>query len=329
MTNKNISSLFPATTPLVSTEILAIVQSGTTVNVTVADLTAGRNVSMADLTTTGNTTLGNVTTNTFNVGAGGIVKDASGNVGIGVAVPAVKLDVGGVSPTIRIRDTQNKTPWVIGDVIGALEWYSSDASAPGAKAVSSIKTVADISSNAASGALVFSTSTSAGTVTERFRIDSSGNLIQGTAAKGINFTANTPAAGMTSQLLNWYEEGTWTGTLVGSTSSPTVPVTATGGYVRIGKQVTFNIGFINVTTTGAAGNVTVTGLPFTSTRRSVHSTSTYLFDLNTGTSVVSQIEVGATTLTVLASKTNAAWALVQHSAGTGRYLNISGSYITA
>ena len=34
-----------------------------------------------------------------------------------------------------------------------------------------------------------------------------GNLIQGTAAKGVNFTANSAAAGMTSQLLNWYEEG--------------------------------------------------------------------------------------------------------------------------
>ena len=34
-----------------------------------------------------------------------------------------------------------------------------------------------------------------------------GNLIQGTAAKGINFTANTPASGKTSQLLNWYEIG--------------------------------------------------------------------------------------------------------------------------
>jgi hypothetical protein len=31
---------------------------------------------------------------------------------------------------------------------------------------------------------------------------STGNLIPSTAAKGINFTANTPAAGMTSQLLN-------------------------------------------------------------------------------------------------------------------------------
>ena len=39
-----------------------------------------------------------------------------------------------------------------------------------------------------------------------------GNLVPSTAGKGINFTANTPASGMTSQLLNWYEEGTWTPT---------------------------------------------------------------------------------------------------------------------
>jgi hypothetical protein len=67
----------------------------------------------------------------------------------------------------------------------------------------------------------------------------SGNLVQGTAAKGINFTANTPAAGMTSQLLNWYEEGTWTPnqgsglTLVGAFSS-------VGRYVRVGKAVSIS-----------------------------------------------------------------------------------------
>jgi hypothetical protein len=37
-----------------------------------------------DLTTTGNTILGDATTDTLNVGNGGIIKDASGNVGIGV-----------------------------------------------------------------------------------------------------------------------------------------------------------------------------------------------------------------------------------------------------
>ena len=42
------------------------------------------------------------------------------------------------------------------------------------------------------------------------------NFVQSTAAKGVNFTANTPAAGMTSQLLNWYEEGTFTPTITAS-----------------------------------------------------------------------------------------------------------------
>ena len=66
---------------------------------------------------------------------------------------------------------------------------------------------------------------------------STGNLIPGTAAKGVNFTANTPAAGMTSRLLNWYEDGTWTPNqgasivLVGTFSS-------SAKYTRIGRQVT-------------------------------------------------------------------------------------------
>jgi hypothetical protein len=48
---------------------------------------SGNLVVSGDLTTTGNTTLGDASTDTLNVGNGGIVKDASGNVGIG-AVPS-------------------------------------------------------------------------------------------------------------------------------------------------------------------------------------------------------------------------------------------------
>ena len=54
------------------------------------------------LTTTGNTILGDATTDTLNVGNGGLVKDASGNVGIGTSSPSVyvgftTLEVGNTS----------------------------------------------------------------------------------------------------------------------------------------------------------------------------------------------------------------------------------------
>ena len=47
MTDKKISQLTGATTPLAGTEVLPIVQSGATVKVSAADLTAGRSISTA------------------------------------------------------------------------------------------------------------------------------------------------------------------------------------------------------------------------------------------------------------------------------------------
>ena len=126
--------------------------------------------------------------------------------------------------------------------------------------------------------LVFSTSPSITTPTLVGDATlSTGNIIQGTAAKGINFTANTPAAGMTSQLLNWYEQGTWTATLTGSITAPTVPQTATGNYTRIGRQVTVQVALENKTTVGAVGNIRVTGLPFAASGKFVGSCVAYNF----------------------------------------------------
>lgn len=53
MADKKISQLTGATTPLAGTEVLPIVQSSSTVKVSVADVTAGRAVSAASLTLTG------------------------------------------------------------------------------------------------------------------------------------------------------------------------------------------------------------------------------------------------------------------------------------
>ena len=59
MADKKISALDPATIPLAGTEVLPIVQSGATVKVSVANLTAGRAISATELTlTTGNLVIG-------------------------------------------------------------------------------------------------------------------------------------------------------------------------------------------------------------------------------------------------------------------------------
>ena len=114
--------------------------------------------------------------------------------------------------------------------------------------------------------LVFSTSPSITTPTLVGDATlSTGNITQGTAAKGLNFTANTPAAGMTSQLLNWYEEGTWTPVLSTTGTAPTISGYAaqTGRYTRVGNLVTVSC-YIRATVTAiGTGDVQVTGLPFT------------------------------------------------------------------
>jgi hypothetical protein len=121
--------------------------------------------------------------------------------------------------------------------------------------------------NNVAGYLSFLTTTSGGTLTERARIDSTGNFVISTAGNGIDFSANTHAAGMTSELLNDYEEGTFTLTDPGVTSSVLGTWTfVSGKYTKVGRQVTINaiysgtgLGFLLNT-----GYYRWDGLPFTS-----------------------------------------------------------------
>jgi hypothetical protein len=122
-----------------------------------------------------------------------------------------------------------------------------------------------------------------------------GNLIVA-SGQGIDFSA-TPGTG-TSELLADYEEGTWTGTLTAATP-PTTPITATGTYTKVGRLVMYNIFFLNVDTTGAAGAASVTGLPFT-----VGATAEGTVVSNAFVSVTStQTGGGGTTASMVVSQT--------------------------
>ena len=65
-----------------------------------------------------------------------------------------------------------------------------------------------------------------------------GNEVFATAGKGVNFTANTAAAGMTSQLLNDYQEGTWTTTVADVSNFTGTPSLSSGKYTKVGRLVT-------------------------------------------------------------------------------------------
>lgn len=91
-----------------------------------------------------------------------------------------------------------------------------------------------------------------------------GNLVIGTAGKGIDFSADGQAAGMTSELLDDYEEGTFTPFSYGTSSAGVGTYTATNGfYVKVGSIVYFSIE-INQTNHTGTGSIRIGGLPFAS-----------------------------------------------------------------
>jgi hypothetical protein len=140
-----------------------------------------------------------------------------------------------------------------------------------------------------------------------------GNVVMTTSGKGIDFSATANSSGtMTSELLNDYEEGTWTGTLTGSTTNPTVAVTATGRYTKIGRQVSVQIAFESVSTIGASGNLSITGLPFANAAlRAIGTAGAFTGATFTGT-LISQIESSASSILFYGVVSNSAWASATH-----------------
>ena len=88
-----------------------------------------------------------------------------------------------------------------------------------------------------------------------------GNIAFSVAGKGISFAATSDAGGVASELLDDYEEGTWTPVLGGG--SPTFSANNNKGYyIKIGRLVHISIQIDVVVTGAGSGNFTITGLPY-------------------------------------------------------------------
>jgi hypothetical protein len=159
---------------------MSIVLDGTT-GITTPGLTNTGTETIVNLTTSGNTILGDASTDTLNVGNGGLVKDASGNVGIGVTpsawgalVPALQIGTGGsfiaaqgATPALYIGANAhyNGSNWVY-KVTEASSYYSQ---------YQGYHSWANAASGTAGSAISFLT---------RMTLDTSGNLLLGTTDAG-------------------------------------------------------------------------------------------------------------------------------------------------
>lgn len=88
-----------------------------------------------------------------------------------------------------------------------------------------------------------------------------GNFIVGTAGKGVDFSSDPSSPGMTSELLDDYEEGTWTPT--DASGAGLTFATAAGWYTKVGRLVVATFRVVYPATANASAS-TIGGLPFTS-----------------------------------------------------------------
>jgi hypothetical protein len=250
MANSKISALTSAST-VAGTEVLPIVQSSATVKVSVANLTPGLDTITAAKGGTGQTSyaVGDLLYANTTTTLAKLADVATGNALISGGV--------GVAPSWgKIGLTTH--------VSGTLPVANGGTNASSAS-ITAFNNITGYSASGATGTtttnLVFSTSPTITTpsITGDATL-STGNVVQGTAAKGFNFTANTAQAGMTSQLLGWYEEGTWTPTFTNLTLGNG---TAQARYTRTGREVTVQVYVLWGSTTSASGAWYVTNLPFT------------------------------------------------------------------
>jgi hypothetical protein len=118
-----------------------------------------------------------------------------------------------------------------------------------------------------------------GTISPGAKLHVSSGNIKVDNTYGIDFSSNSNVAGMTSELLDDYEEGTFTPTVIGTTTAGSGTYTAqTGFYTKLGNRVLFQLYLVWTAHTGT-GSLRATGLPFTSSNQTnSHAAITLRYD---------------------------------------------------
>jgi hypothetical protein len=335
MADTKISALPASTVPLAGTEVLPIVQSSTTKQVSVANLTAGRTFEALGVTLT-STDAGATAAPLLDLYRDSATPAASDTLG---EIEFNGEDSAGNKQTYGVIHGSILSPTSTAEQ-GQLHFETATAGALTEKmiigttnlVINEIGAVFNVRIEGDTDANLFYTDATNNRVgvgiaapTEKLdvvgKIKVSDNLVIATSGKGIDFSA-TDGTG-TSELLADYEEGTWTATLTAGTTAPTTPVTVTGKYTKIGRQVTVTAYFADVATTGASGIILVTGLPFTTVGTTWGALGFSGFGAAYG---ISYVPDGVTYMlpVELVSLNN-----INIVAGTNKYLAFTASYFTS
>jgi hypothetical protein len=167
---------------------------------------------------------------------------------------------------------------------------------------------------------------------DRLVIDSAGLA---TFSNGIAFSGQTDATGtgITSgaTTLDHYEEGTFTPTLGGSTTDPTVTYASQEGvYTRVGNLVTVKFQVGTSANTGGAGLIKIAGLPFTQNSSSDYRTTcavaSYNYDMiANGYQLMVQGISNTTSFYLLESRDNGTWVNADWARATSAALYWTGT----
>ena len=105
-----------------------------------------------------------------------------------------------------------------------------------------------------------------------------------TSGAGITFPA-TQSASTDANTLDDYEEGTWTPAITYSSTSTATYSNRSGYYTKVGNLITLTA-FISFNESTSTGNVTITGLPFTASSRTLGRNAVTTFSIGwAGTSI--------------------------------------------
>ena len=202
--------------------------------------------------------------------------------------------------------------------------------------------------------MAFLTKTLNSGIAERMRISSAGdvtvstgNLVIGTSGKGIDFSATSDGSGTTtSELLDDYEEGTFTPIMVYGTTAYSLSSNSYAAYTKIGQlvHVTMQIQLANAEASNSASvQISFAGLPFATNADNpgsnqfaynTMSTRYSLYNEPNTISATAYVEPNGTTMRGIKMFNNGnAWLVIMsdevYVAGGTNHIQITGAYRAA